>query len=146
MESKLFEILSKSPLVLKGAATELSQLDNTKTIDNNSYSVSVLNERLSSSKTGWTKYVFIKFDKPHSTNNSNTKVLSILYLMHAIETDVIIARVIRKQSKTNAINIRYCVMTPAKNHQCSNLKELNQYMVNHHNYNGRLILVKDFNP
>ena len=144
MEAKLFEVLSKCSLVLDGAVSELSQLDNSETLSNNTYKVSIYNEKLSSHKTGWTKYLLIKFDKLHNTNNSNIKVDSFLYLMHAIETDVIVARVIRRQAKTNAINARYIVMTGGKDHQCSNLKELNQYLQNHHNYNGRLILNTDF--
>lgn len=144
METKLFETLSKCKMQLQGATEDLSQLDGKCMIGDKSYTVTPMNEKLQTYKTGWTKYLLCNFSKLVNTSNKNIKVSALLHLIHASQTDIVIARVIKYSVSAKDVNIRYILMQGNKEQQCNNLKELYQCMTKSYNYSGRILLVSDF--
>lgn len=144
METKLFETLSKCKIRLDGAVDDLSSLDGNMVIGDKSYYAETMNEKLQSYKTGWTKYQLFVFPKLINTSNKNIKVTSIVHLIHASETDIVIARVVKYSPSAKNVNIRYILMQGNKEQQCNNLRELYQCMTKSYNYEGRVLISKDF--
>lgn len=144
MELRLFEILSKSKLVLDGATVDQKQLDKSTTIGNNSYELYKLNEKLQQYKTGWTKYSLVVFPKVCNTSNKLVKVSSLLHIINAIEPDIIIARVAKYSPKTKKIAVRYIIYQGMKEQLCANLKELYIALSKTYNYDGRPLTADDF--
>lgn len=144
MELRLLEALSKCKLRLKDADTEPASLDKQPHIGENQYEVYPMNEKLSQHKTGWTKYTLFVFPKVVNTDNKFVKVSSILHLIHAIEPDVIIARVAKYSQKTKKIDVRYLIYQGNKEQLCANLKELYTALTRTYNYEGKILTTEDF--
>lgn len=144
MELRLFEALSRCKLRLKGAVTDPSELDKQPHIGDVQYEVYPMNEKLSQYKTGWTKYSLFVFPKVIDTDNKFVKVSSILHLIHAIEPDVIIARVAKYSQKTKNVDVRYYIYQGNKEQLCQNLKELYTALTRTYNYEGKILTQNDF--
>lgn len=144
MEAKLFDVLSKCKLQLKGSVDDLSKIDKVPKIDGKDYKVSILNKHLENNKTGWMIHTLFTFPVVHDTNNKNVKVSSIIHLLHANEPDIVIARVAKYSPKNKDINVRYLLMQNFKEQLCTSLKELYQVMFKNYNYSGRVLTVYDF--
>jgi hypothetical protein len=144
MEFRLFEALSKCKLFLKDSEVSQDKLDKKPHVGEAEYEVHYLNEKLQKYNTGWTKYTLFVFPKVHSTNNKFIKVSSILHLIHALEPDIIIARVVKYSQKTKNINIRYIIYQGNREQICSNLRELYLTMCRTYNYEGRVLTADDF--
>ena len=144
METKLFETLSKCKIRLVGAVDDLNNLDGKKFLGDKEYFAKTMNEKLQNYKTGWTKYQLFAFPKLCDTSNKNIKVTSLLHLIHASETDIVIARVIKYSPSAKNVNIRYILMQGNKEQQCNNLRELYSCMSKSYNYDGRILIANDF--
>lgn len=144
METRLFETLSKCNIRLDGAVEEFKDLDGTPVLGDREYTVKAMNEKLQNYKTGWTKYSLFTFSKLVNTSNKNIKVTAILHLIHASQTDIVIARVVKYSPSAKNVNIRYILMQGNKEQQCNNLKELYQCMTRSYGYEGRVLIADDF--
>lgn len=144
MEAKLFDTLSKCRLQLKGAVEELSDIDKSASLDGKEYKVHILNKHLEVNKTGWMIHTLFSFPVVHDTSNKNIKVSSIIHLLHASESDIVIARVAKYSPRNKDVNVRYLLMQGVKEQLCTSLKELYQVMTRSYSYTGRVLTVNDF--
>jgi len=144
MELRLLEALTRCRLVLDGADNDPKALDKQPHIGENQYEVYPMNEKLQQYKTGWTKYSLFVFPKVVNTDNKFVKVSSVLHLIHAIEPDIIIARVAKYSQKTKSVDVRYIIYQGNKQQLCTNLKELYLALTRTYNYEGKVLTVNDF--
>lgn len=155
----LFETLAKCKLSLKGFHSNEYKCDSTcgyyqnpelidpkfkgcqcsiKILDN------IVNKHLESNKFGWVKYELYYFDKPAATDDASVLIRSILHMMHHSEPDVIVARIIKHNTKTESYHVRYIATQLNKSQMCANVAEMNAYIRKHFNYVGRDLTKHDF--
>ena len=98
--------------------------------------------------SGWQKYALYDIlDKDCSVifNNNECRLLNILHLMNCSRiSDIVIFRIVKKNKKSDVLNIRYLCSQESKSSICSNIAELNNYLNKKCQYIGRNLVKGDF--